>query len=454
MSEASRVLRRAALATRMLGCVLAVALAGCGGGGPGKPDEPNQPFNPATDFYLSSGFFARPIFDIDGQLVDVINPASLIETDPLTGVMLPGFPKPLVAGTPLNQLASLNFDQILDPLTPQIPLVPRNAALVLEFSKSVDPASLKLNGQGQLTQSSAIQVRRQDGSMVKVAAEVDDKRVVLYPVEGDAVGWEASPLVFDKFGTAVADPTGFLRVVTDGGPFLLKATSGQALVERPDHLGSVAKPLPFNPGNSALDAIVLQSTGGLVKFNGFLPDLSAPRIIRPVEASGTIDALNFVADGPGTFVEITGAPLATPSNTVANGGKGEWAQALMEVTGTGGLVTRYVVLKNVNLAGPPVQPVFRLAAGTVLDPSVVVSSAFRVVRSEFWEPIAPPLPANPAELAKITVDPVNHPRDVLDPQDLLNHDLRRFVRMFDENGVERLDRWNPVTGLFLSVPPK
>jgi len=458
MSEPSKLWRRTALAARMLGCGLAVAVAlvGCGGnGGPDNGGGPGNPFDPQNDFYLSGGFFARPITNLDGELVEIINPASLYETDPLTGVALPGFPKALVPGTPLDQLASLNFDQILDALTPQVPVVPRNAALVLEFSKDVEPASLKLGGaEGQATQVTPVQVRRQDGSMVSVKIRVDGPRVILLPVLGEAVGWEASPLVFDKFGTAVSDPTGFLRVVTDGSPFSLKAKSGQVLVERPDQLGSVAKPLPFNPGNSALDAIVLQSSGGLIKFNGFLPDLTAPRIIRPVEASGTIDAINVVSDGPDTFVEITGTPLPTPANTVANGGSGEWAKALMEVTGTGGLVTRYVVLKNVNQAGPPIKPVFRLAAGTTLDPSVVVSNAFKVTRSEFWEPIAPPLPANAAELAKLTVDPVNHPRDILDPQDLVNHDLRRFVRMFDENGVERLDRWNPVTGLFLSVPPK
>merc|ERR1711974_155820 len=71
-----------------------------------------------------------------------------------------------------------------------------------------------------------------------------------------------------------------------------------------------------------------------------------------------------------------------------------------------------------------------------------------------FEPIPGPLPTNPQALARITVDPENVPRDPLDPEDAFNSDLRYFARMYDPDGVERVDRWNPSTQTFLPVPPK
>ncbi len=441
--------------------LVAVAVSGCtgGSGGPGGGGSPGDVFDPLTDFYLTGGYFARPIFDLTGGLVDVVNPASLQETDPVTGIVLPGFPKVLVPGTSLASLVSLNFEQIQDPLTPQVPLVPRNAALVLEFSMAIDAASLKLaavdaSNTGDITSDSPLQVRRQDGSLVPTRARVTGNRIILHAITGGAPGWEASPLVFDKFGTAVEDITGFLRVVTGTGTAPLRTTTGQVLVDRPDQLGTLGVPLPFNPGNSKLDAIVLESETGTIRFNGFLPDLTSPRLIRPVQLTDTIDEIHLVPSGADLLVEITGAVLPAPANVAANGGAGEWAQALMEVTGAGGTVTRYVVLKNVNEAVVPHRPVFRLVAGTVLDGSVMAGSSFTVSRSEFYEPIPPPLPVDADALAQITVDPEHHPRDAADPQDLVNHDLRRFVRMFGEDGVERTDRWDPAAGVFQSVPPR
>jgi hypothetical protein len=110
-----------------------------------------------------------------------------------------------------------------------------------------------------------------------------------------------------------------------------------------------------------------------------------------------------------------------------------------------------VVESNFNQGG---DAVFRLAPGQFLAPDIGVGDAYTVSRTEYFEPIPPPFPSDPADLAAITVDPVNVPRDPNDPQDQFNSDLRYFVRMFDEFDVEQLDRWNPSTSTFLSVPPR
>jgi len=429
---------------------------GGGGGGGGAGD-----LDPTKNFFLTGASFARPLLDVNNELAGVVNPASLYEVDPITGVPLPGFPKVLIPGTSLSSLASLNFEQILDALTPQIPLIPRNGALVLTFSQPIKASTLFLSdldpaAPDQITSASTVQIRHKDGSLIQARAFVNGTDLVLVGLTGNEIGFEASPLIFNTFGNAVEDPTGFLRVVTGigVGSGVLTSESGLALVPRPDKLGTLAVPLPFDPGNSSLDAVVLQTETGVVSFNGYLPDLTPPRIIRPVEQTDTISLIGTTSVGADQIIEITGAPLSPPANVLANGGLGEWANSRMDVTGLGGVVTSYVVIRNYTQADPPHGPVFQLAAGTALDSTVVTGSSFHLTRSEFFEPIPPPLPSNPAQLAKVTVDPVNHPRDPFDPQDLVNHDLRYFVRMFDEDGVEETDRWNPATALFLPVPPK
>ncbi len=450
----------------LLTMILVAAGLGCGGGtgggaGPtdGGPSGGNGSLDPKKDFFLTAAAFARPIFDVAGKLIGVVNPASLFEVDPITNVPLPTFPKVLVPGTSLGSLASLNFEQILDPLTPQVPLIPRNSALVLQFTQPIKVDSLMLSdadaaAPDQITSTSTVQIRRQDGSVVPSRAFVDGSKLIIIGNVGDSVGFEASPLVFNSFGNAVEDPKGYFQLVLGVGSGKLLSTTGLALVPREDKLGSVGLPIPVNPGNSSLDAIVLQTESGVVSFNGFLPDLTAPRLIRPVAQDGFIDIVGFASEAGQQIIEITGAPLLQAPNVLANGGLGEWASARMDITGIGNAVSSYVVLRNYAQVLPPNKPVFQLAPGSLLDPSVVVGSKFKLIRSEFFEPIPPPLPNGTLQLAKVTVDPINHPRDPLDPQDSFNHDLRYFVRMFDEDGMEELDRWNPATGLFLAVSPK
>lgn len=452
-------------------CVLALALAaGCGGGGggggggsvgggtSGGGGTGSQPSNGPNDFVLQSAYIARPILDEHGVLQQLVNASSLYELDPLTGLPLPGYPKPLTSGIDLGTLTAINFAQILDPVTPQVPLVPRNAAIVLQFSFPIAANTMHLDfgdpaAPGKLTPASPVQVRRADGSFVETRAKVDGNRLTLFAQTPTQAGWEASPLVFDTFGVAVEDPTGTLRIVMgDGvGPLQLLSTTGAALVPRlPDKLGSLDVPLPFNPGNAKLDPLALQTEDGAIHFNGFLPDLVSPRVVRPVGRSGTV----FEA----TPTTITGELLVPAAVTAANGGLGEWAGALLEVTDSETQeVSRYVVTGNTEVViDGNVLPVFEIdtSSGTV-DPGVVgPGDAYTVTRTEFYEPIPPPLPVDPAALADITVDPANHPRDANDPQDLINHDLRFFVRMYDEAGVERTDVWNPAEDLFGPVKGK
>ncbi len=433
-------------------------LVACGGGGGGgsKDGTPvdSTALDPAVDFFLTGASFGRPILDLSGSLTDLVNPASLFEIDPLTGIGLPGFPKVLNAGTSLTSLASLNLAQILDPLTPQVPLIPRNAALVLEFSMPVSAPSVNLlnpeAGETNLMGSqSTIQILRKTGELVPARGFVDGKRVILIGLTEDSLGFEASPLVFDQTGTVVEDISGFMRIVMGSGvgAGALVSDTGLPFKTRPDKLGSTFRPFPMNPGNAALDAIILQTDTGKVTFNGFLPDVTSPRIVRPVEASGVLASFGSV----GGQVELRDSTLGVLPNVSANAGLGEWANALVEITSNGGLTTQYVIESNRNEAGTAV---FRLEASEFLDPSVSVGDAYVVSRTEFFEPIPPPFPSSPAALAAITVDPVSVPRDPFDPQDQFNSDLRYFVRMFGEDGVEHLDRWNSATGTFLSVPPR
>jgi hypothetical protein len=428
--------------------------------GTGSQDSDGGPLDPSVDFFLTSAYFGRPIYDVDGVLVDFVNPASLFEVDPLTDVPLPGFPKVLLAGTSLTDLVSLNLIQVLDPLTPQVPLIPRNAGLVLEFSKDVDPVSLSLavasglpGVTGLVTGASGIQVRTKTGELVPARAVVDGRRVTLLPGFGSSESWDPTPLAFDTLGKPVIEPDGFLDITVGVGAAPVKSTGGQTLLPRDDLLATSSVPFPINTGNAGFDAIVLQTSDGPIGFNGFLPDLTPPRIIRPVALEGT------VTDVDPFLLDITGDDAPVTPNELANEGLGEWAGGLLEITATVGppTVSKYVVTSNTALGA---KPVFRLAPGTFIDPSVIPGATFKVTRTEYYEPVRALLSEPPAALARLTVDPDNHPRDPFDPQDIVNHDLRYFIRMLDEVGADA-PGWDPVTldptvlpGSFGAVDPK
>lgn len=440
-------------------CLLSTLACGGGGGGGsssgGDGPDTGGGLNPAVDFFVSGAAIARPLFGPDGNLLasqPLVNPASLAEVDPNTGVLLAGFPKVLNPGTSLADLATVNLAQLTDPITPQIPLVPRNAAIVVEFTREVDRATLNLDDSdpeapGQITSASTIQVRNKEGVLQPARAFVLGKRVVVVGVTPTTLGFVASPLIFSPTGTGVEDPEGFLRVVFGVGTGTLASTDAVAFKKTPELDGL----LPFNPGNGLLDAVLLQTETGAEGFNGFLPDVTAPRIVREVNLSGTLSAIDAAATPDGPTFELSDGTLPVLPNVLANGGLGEWAGARITITSAGGVVSNLIVATNFNQVGTAV---YQLEPNSTLPPAVQVGDTYTLSRTEFYEPIPGPLPEDPDALAAVTVDAAQAPRDPNDPQDQFNSDLRYFLRVFDEAGVERLDQWNPATGTFLAVPPK
>ncbi len=84
-------------------------VAGCGGGGGGGGSTPLAGEQGDSGFYLQELFYGRPVFNQDGRVGKIVNPKSLIETDPVTGLVLDGYPKPLLPGKPLKDLGSFNL---------------------------------------------------------------------------------------------------------------------------------------------------------------------------------------------------------------------------------------------------------------------------------------------------------------------------------------------------------
>jgi len=414
-------------------CILllsALLAAACGGGGnksdapgasaaglqaagsPGFSAQNNGAYGNQA-FVLEDIFYGRPILDTDGSVERLVNPASLVEIDPITGFLLPGYPKVLFPGDDLETLYSLDLgEQPGQPYEPKV--VPRNGALLAVFSKPVDPASLNLDADMMLTSESPIAVYDSFGRAPAVQVTPLGDRLVLNPVAGGEIGFPASPVLFDESGAPAADPEGFLKIVffSEGtGDHVLRSTEGWTLAARSDLLGTPMKPVGANPGNRFLDFI-----GYDLPFNGFLPDLTPARIIREVNRKGIVGApagISWIVDPKGGF------------NTAANNGQGEWAGALVVVR-----------------PGEPTEEKAKVAFNTgdtlfletfLSAPPAAGKDAYIVRRAEYFEPI-------PGLDPLTAVDPAGHPKDPNDPEDLLNSDLSRFL-LFDEwNGTD----WVPV----------
>jgi hypothetical protein len=182
--------------------VLCLALAQCGGGGGGGGGG-------SSGFTLSDGSYARGINQGNG--LEVVSPLSLVETDPVTGLIVPGTLRPLGDGVDLKVLVSIGLGPAFRPV-----VVPRNGIIVLQFSSSVDPASIvadQLTETGKVVKPGSIQMRFQNGRGVPVQLLPQGSRVLINPIVDGQVGLPASPVVFDKNGNPVPDATGFLRLI-------------------------------------------------------------------------------------------------------------------------------------------------------------------------------------------------------------------------------------------------
>lgn len=394
--------------------------AGCGGGGGGGGGTGSGSSGAGGDsaFFLDEVFFGRPLFDPDGMVIEVTNPKSVIEEDPITGLLLAGFPKPLFPGDDLEKLMSLNLGET--PNSPfKVRVVPRNGVLVLSFTKPVDPDSLLLDPEGLVTAKSPIRIVTDEGSLVTCRASVHGKEVWLNPVVGDQVGFPPSPLVFDQNGDPISSAEGFLKLLVYSAgtaTHVVEAAQGGLLSTRKDLLGSPLKPIGFNPGNSGLDFF----NYGEGSFNGFLPDISPPRIIREVKDGGTAGA------GSGTL------QLVDPTKsfvTAANGGSGEWSGALLVLRPGAKNEEKVKVASNTETTLFVDPPGFTKAPQAGKD-------AYELIRAEFYEPIPGFTDLTTA------VDPVNIPKDPNDPEDAKNSDLFNFVYF---------DAYNETKGAWESV---
>jgi hypothetical protein len=393
----------------MLVLVLSFILEACGGSGGGS--------KPSLDLYLSgNGFYlqgvsyGRALRDADGCVAQVISPASLVEVDPLTGKLKDGYPQPLLNGGDLEELYAFQLTETASS-TYEPTVVPRNGAVVLIFTASIDPECLLLDEASRLTELSPIGVRTASGVPVPVQVTLADREVILDPVTGGAPGFPAGPRLFDKDGNPTGYPGGYLQltVVSAGtGENTVLAKDGRVLCARVDLLGAPAKPIGFNPGNDRID---FMSYEGL-SFNGCLPDLVPPRIMRIVDASGVT--------GSGSHARSILDPLKR-FNTLANNGQGEWAGALLILRPGQADEERARVSSNDETA-------LYLENALALPPVEEVD-AYTVERAEYYEPLPGPDPAT-------AVDPAHHPRDPFDPEDEKNSDLFRFVQYEARNEAD------------------
>ncbi len=394
-------------------------LSGCGGGG-SSGGGGGVAFNGGSyesDFFLEDIYFGRPLFDLNGVTTQVVNPISHIQMDPITGLLLPGYPQVLYSGDSLNNLLSLNLvNTSSQPFEPKI--VPRNAALIVDFSETVDQASLNLDQDNMLTVDSPIQVTDQLGRAVpiQVTFPAAGDQLVLNPVVGDNVGLPASPISFDENGIPVTNPDGFVLIVfysMGTGVNVLKSEEDNELGARFDLLGTPLSPIGINPGNRVLDFVEFND----MTFHGFLPDLTPARIIREVSDNGIAGAGSTV-----TTIVDPGASF----NVTANSGDGEWAGAL--VTVRQGQISE----EKVRIATNTATTLF-LDTPLATPPAVGVDD-YLIQRAEYFEPI--PGFSRP----ETAVDPVNHPKDPDDPEDAFNFDLIFFMKFDRWDG----NNWIPV----------
>jgi len=402
----------------------AVLFHGCGGGSGGKSDDPSLTWNGGSwesNFFLEDIRFGRPIFGNDGTVSGVINPVSHVEIDPITGSFLPGYPKLLFPGDSMGNLWSLNLvDTANQPFSPKI--VPRNAVLVVDFSQPVDPDSLRLDANLCLTADSPIQIVDRQGRSTPIAVTIDGDQLILSPLTGERAGFGPSPVIFNEWGEPISDPQGNMRFVVYSigtGDRILESAAGLELGARADRLGTPMKPIGFNTGNRYLDFVSFEE----LSFNGFLPDLSQPRIVRGVSDEGTIGGIT--PDGGSIAIDDPDADF----ETAANNGDGEYAAAIITVRPGEADQLLLRVLNN--------DQTTMWIAGD--DPGLTygwpqVGDAYVVQRVEYFEPI------NDFHRPETAVDRQKHPRDPNDPEDYKNSDLINFLSFSRWTGTG----WEPI----------
>ncbi|MFG0320117.1 MAG: hypothetical protein ACF8XB_22790 [Planctomycetota bacterium JB042] len=383
--------------------------------------HPQDNGTPSDGFTLEDISFGRGLKTLEGLTLDVVSPFSVVQTDPISDLPVPGTLKPLFLGGSLSQLVSFNLGPIYGP-----PIVPRNAVLVLHFTKKVDLESMNLDEDGVLTEDSPIQVEV-NGDLVAFEVFADGKDLILSPAFGDQVGMPAGPVSFDAAGNPTADLFGAGELVIFGtGENPLRSQTGSTYEPRQDLLASVdagGEPVGFNPGNQVLDFFDQTDVGvGSKSYGGFLPDESAPRLVRELAFDHTYDP-NFANPALGDVLgpDFISLVLTEEFNDEAKNGDGEWAGGVLRLRAEGPNREEHVIVRNtvVPLGGGFFRNEIQLATTIVIPPAV--GEEFQLVRAEYFEPDL----NNPIDLA--VYDPDN-------PELSNNTELINFVEVRDRMG--------------------
>lgn len=391
--------------------------------------EPGTGPTAGAAFTLEEVRFGRGLPSLDGSSIQVVSPLTTVDLQPLTGLPLVDTVKPLYAQ--VDPVERLEFG--LGPFfTP--PIVPRNAVLELVFSAAIDVTSLALDIDGRLTSASPVQCTV-GGSALSPRAHVKGNVLVLDPVVGDALGWPASPVLKNAVGVGVASNVGHAALTVDPvGLQALMAQGGASLQARPDLLGSTAaggSAIGFNPGNAVLDFIGSGGLGpNLVRFNGFLPDLVAPRLTRKVGFDGTFQGVNGDMNGPQSLTLRT----VVGFSNVAKQGRGQWADGVLRVRPDGPMPETALILSSMttDIGGGSFQTTFHLASTLAMP--LTDGEDYRLERIELWEP-DPSHPLDPT-----TFDPLN-------PALVENMDVANFFELCDASGAVVHGNAIPSTGM-------
>jgi len=382
--------------------LFSAAVGDCGGGGGGSAGSTS------SSFVLIDVKYGRLIDDGTGPRL--VSPLTTVALDPVTGRVIPGSLEALAVGVDVDaaQTFSIGLDYL--PI-----VVPRNGVVQLEFSAPVDAKSIVadvVDAMGSVVADGSVEVRTEAGKGVPVTLTQPSPTVIwIDPVTATTLGFPPSPVDFGPDGEPRADATGFLRLILPHiGASVLTSSRGANLGSRSDHLGDVATPIGFNPGNRVLDFIAqnqLIPTGET--FNGFLPDIAPPRVVRTHAYS---KALAFGAGDGATSTRID--DLTANFSATARNGLGEWAAA--RLTLRPGLSTQeiHVVLSNTSDS-------VTIVGSFTSNPKD--GDVYRLERAEFFEPDL-----------QHPIDPGQFDPD--DPENVHNTVFVNFVEVFeiDVNG--------------------
>lgn len=377
-------------------------LAGSSGNQKGAP--PNVPVRrvavtDAADFRLTEVLYGRTVVDHAGT-PRVLHPDTPVAIDPL-----------LEAPRPADQMTG--EPPLALPLGPlyQPVVIPRQTALILRFSESIDPASVPVDDHGLLLPGPVTVTV--NGRSVPLAVTIDDRQLILDPVAAGQFGFPPGHTSISASGEELREPGGAGRILlATAGPSSLRSATGQVLAPRADLLGSAIAPIGFHPTGPAT------GQGGTEKALFGLG--GPPRLIRNVAFDGTFTP----AAGDTLVGNQLGVVLSQAFDTASNAGLGEWHGGML-VARPGAANQERLRIRS-NAVTPLAGGLFlnTITTRTALQVPLQAGDSYRLIRVERFEP-DPNSPIDPARF-----DPLN-------PQITANQDLLNFVIARDRNGVSQ-----------------